>query len=128
MDFDVGDSKMTKEEAVFVLRGRRNQCKEMAEAADMAIEALIQEPSSDAISRQAVLDMDFKRIILTTAKPTEIIVQKIKALPPVAPQPKTGHWIDCSERDPWYRCSECGERVWGGYHKYCPNCGARMER
>ena len=42
-------------------------------------------------------------------------------------KPKTGRWIDCCERDPWYKCSECGERVCGGYHKCCPNCGAKME-
>ena len=61
---------------------------------DMAIEALEQEPekrteertethSCDYISRQAVLDIDFKRIILTTAKPAETIEQKVKALPSV---------------------------------------------
>lgn len=136
MDFDVGDNKMTKEEAVFVLRSRRNQCKEMAEAVDMAIEALIQEPRNDAISRQAVLNMDFKRIILTTAKPTEIIVQKIKDLPSVQPQQKTGHWeykrtrIAGKELLAGAYCSECKEEC-TVYHSeifnYCPNCGAKME-
>lgn len=40
---------------------------------------------------------------------------------------KTGHWIDCAEREPWYKCSECEEKIFGSYYKYCPNCGAKME-
>lgn len=42
-------------------------------------------------------------------------------------EPKPGHWIDCGERDPIYRCSECKERIFGSYRKFCPNCGAKME-
>ena len=45
-----------------------------------------QEPSGDAISRQAVLDIDFYRIIHTTANPSEMIRQKIEQLPSVNPQ------------------------------------------
>ena len=44
----------------------------------------------------------------------------------VEQEQKTGHWIDEAEKELWYRCSECRERVWGGHHKYCPNCGAKM--
>lgn len=40
---------------------------------------------------------------------------------------KTRHWIDCAEREPWYKCSECEEKILGSYYKYCPNCGAKME-
>lgn len=36
--------------------------------------------------RQAVLDIDFNRIIHTTAKPVEMIKQKVEQLPPVKPQ------------------------------------------
>lgn len=50
----------------------------------------------DLISRQAVLDIDFHKLIFTTAKPAEMIRQKIKQLPPVNPQePKTGHCKEC---------------------------------
>ena len=38
-----------------------------------------------------------------------------------------GHWIDVAERDPWYKCSKCGESVWGSHRRYCPNCGAYMK-
>lgn len=87
-------------------------------------------PCEDAISRQAVLDIDFRRIILTTAKPAEIIEQKIKTLPPVNPQPKTGHWIPLGNYDDFgnessYKCSECGDL--DTYpDNFCPNCGTRM--
>lgn len=39
------------------------------------------------------------------------------------PQPKTGHWEDCSNG---WMCSEC-ERDNCEDTKYCPNCGAKME-
>lgn len=40
---------------------------------------------------------------------------------------KTGHWIDCADKDLWYRCSECGKRMWSGNcYNYCSNCGAKM--
>lgn len=39
---------------------------------------------------------------------------------------KTGHWIYKNNWYSNYECSECG--CLNGYSKYCPNCGARMER
>lgn len=90
----------------------------------------------DAISRQAVLDIDFKRIILTTAKPAEMIEQKVKALPLVPPQQKYGKWKVVSDGygDNAYicECSECKDTVWvykdaDRKWKYCPSCGAKMQ-
>lgn len=61
--------------------------------------------------------------------------QSTKDLPPVNPQPKTGHWIekDGFDGDTYYDCSECGESwitiegtPWDNEFKYCPNCGANM--
>ena len=43
------------------------------------------------------------------------------------PAEKTGKWKDCGEKEPWYRCSECNEKVWGAHKNYCPNCGAKMK-
>ena len=58
---------------------------------DMAIKALEQEPCEDAISREDAL-------MALTGEWTEItdeiihrFIKRIKALPPVTPQPKTGH-------------------------------------
>lgn len=80
--------------------------------------ALEQEPCEDCISRQAVLDLvnsDWKYEGLETA---------IGDLPPVTPQPKTGHWIPRNSFLLQYECSECGCQ--SEKYKYCPNCGRRM--
>lgn len=47
-------------------------------------------------------------------------------------EPKTGHWKRISmdkyvqHAMAYYRCSECGEDIIGE-HRYCPNCGAKMQ-
>lgn len=46
------------------------------------------------------------------------------------PEPvKRGKWIE--EPNCWYRCSLCGEHYPSTrgymYHKFCPNCGAKMD-
>ena len=46
---------------------------------------------------------------------------------------KMGHWIvDRDDNRTWDRgrfiCSECGEWQTYGKTKYCPECGAKMER
>ena len=58
------------------------------------LEEIEQEPCSEAISRQAVLDC----LTATGLKKYDYILNarnKIKALPPVTPQLKTGHCKDC---------------------------------
>ena len=95
---------------------------------------LIVEPCEDCISRQAVLDINEH---YHGQMPNHInyeIWKEIKALPSVQPQPKTGRWI--ADVDRWgdiatsvngYKCSECN--TFEAYKdKYCPNCGAKMER
>lgn len=80
--------------------------------------------SSDCISRQVVLDEMYRR----KANGDAITAGLIKNLPPVNPQPKTGHWIngDCEGGN----CSICGEYYAfypeSGDFNYCPNCGAKM--
>lgn len=111
---------------------------------DLAIRALPsvnpQEPCEDAISRQAALDAfglfektrkyggdysGYDTMLLYE------IQQTLEDLPPVNPQPKTGHWIkdDITERSKSeykHKCDRCG-----AYHRamydYCPSCGTRME-
>ena len=86
----------------------------------------------DAISRQAVLNLinaDWKY---------EGLEEDVSSLPPVNPQPKTGHWIKysiprCEEQH--YQCTSCKYYInfgqWGELYtkefKYCPNCGAKMK-
>jgi PHP family Zn ribbon phosphoesterase len=47
-------------------------------------------------------------------------------------EPKMGHWIDIMVGDmPAQACDQCNTfyplAYTGGGHKYCPNCGAKME-
>ena len=99
----------------------------------------------DAISRKALLDdlygrdytkfthRDFVALVQyqDTVQPKQIVINgdmsanNTKEM--IQIRQKTGHWIDCYEREPWYRCSECKERIFGSYRKFCPNCGAKIE-
>lgn len=85
--------------------------------------------SEDAISRQAVLSIDFNRIIHATTLPSENIKRAINDLPSVSTE-KTGRWIYDRTSD-WegyckYECSECGMGSDVDY-AYCMRCGAKME-
>lgn len=62
----------------------------------------------------------------------------VKALPPVTPTPKTGHWIRIAGGSfiDDYRCDCCNQQpsikkvdlTWGwDFTDYCPNCGAKMK-
>lgn len=93
----------------------------------MAIKALKQEPCEDAISRQEALGC-------CRNEWEEEVEMRLKSLPPVNPQPKTGHWINVNEGKwntiPAYKCSACGAnadlRDWSGESPFCPWCGAKM--
>lgn len=130
---------MTREESI-----TKEEClafyKELTNLADarfvpyyeMAIEALEQESCVDAISRQAVLDLQY-RIDDSAALSTRDVVnvEDIEDLPSVKPQEPTGHWIDIMVGDmPAQACDRCNTfyplAYTGGGHKYCPNCGANM--
>ena len=59
------------------------------------------------------------------------IIGVLEELPTIdVPDRKFGEWM--AEPNCWYRCSNCGQHYPSirGYmdYKYCPNCGARMER
>ena len=139
---------MTDKEAIYILQGIHRINRKMDEAVDMAIKALNQEPCDDATSRQAVIDMCKKEIDHISKNwqnyhsPSEAksgfayIATNIYDLPPVNPQPKSGHWIGIDEEPHEdYECDRCGYVV-STYtaniephteYKYCPNCGAKME-
>ena len=92
------------------------------------------EPSGDLISREAVLDLA-KKGVLVSNRNYESVCKAITELPPVKPQePKTGHWIEENhdEYEIWI-CSECGayteldmSEEYGCGWKFCPMCGAKM--
>lgn len=59
-------------------------------------------------------------------------IESIKIIPAADVQPvKHGRWIDKNPQDkydPRYICSVCGSVEFPlSRHKYCPNCGARMD-
>ena len=105
----------------------------------LEIKALEQQPCDDVIRREDAINL-----VHDLAQPcddsydwdisADDMIDGIKDLPSVTPQQKIGKWID----DGWYaeghsehayRCSKCDKNYIGyvGEHKYCPNCGAKME-
>ena len=116
----------------------------MNNALKMAIHALQQEPCGDAISRQAVLNMQYRIDDSATLSTRDVVnVDDIENLPSVNPQePKIGQWIQTNEffinQDGQFIykfiCSECkslsyfrksNKKAIGA--NVCPNCGARMQ-
>lgn len=102
----------------------------------LILELLKQEPCEKTISRQAVLDLvvenhtELNGVNVVMYSP---LCKDIKQLPPVNPQPKTGHWIReliRNERVGFSAkmiCSICGnDNKHDEYMNYCPNCGAKM--
>ena len=92
--------------------------------------ALEQEPCTDAISRQAVLEIirDFE---YKNSHEEMLINSRIKQLPFVTPAEKVGRLVDTGDGHS-VECSECGKWFFHGYLakieiKYCPNCGAKMQ-
>ncbi len=75
---------------------RNDMNKTTIDACRGAIELLEQEPCEDCISRQYLLD----NCIVDKATMPYVPISKIENAPPVNPQPKTEHWIPCSERPP----------------------------
>ena len=97
---------------------------EQKEYIRMSIEALERKSCEDAISRQAVLD-EIENYSCLDKKDIKTI---IKALPPVTPQPKTGHWVFVDKAKEHAHCSECDygnvDLLDGRPHNYCPQCGS----
>lgn len=131
---------MSREEAIKLLRKLRktiDRNNAYGEAEEMAIQALEQEPCEDAIRRQAVLDEAFEVDTKEYGRIDVVGVDAIDALPPVTPQPKTGHWVAIDEEphEVW-ECDHCGFEIDGSgcidpydyldTYKFCPNCGAKM--
>ena len=96
-----------------------------------------QEPCDDAISRQEVLNILFyKSDNNSEVRLSKELRDRIKNLPSVKPQSKTGHWFvdERPQSDREIICSNCEQPIFR-YHKldfdyrpkYCPNCGAKME-
>ena len=141
---------MTKEEAINVLNDydinfERNTAEEVAEAHEMAIKALEEQPSEDYISRKLMHDMGATCIAARNKDGDLVALGALDILPSATPQPKTGqpktgHWIGHREHCEklgvmssglavYEWCSNCGHgidiRDWYRIsHNYCPECGS----
>ena len=111
-----------------------------AEALEMAIKALEQEPYEDCISRAWLKEAIHNFYYGLKHTPTEEDIQAyIDAAPSVTPQPKTGRWewvqYDGNPNIGNWHCSECRtiiphmpeETDNTPIYKWCPMCGAKME-
>lgn len=90
-----------------------------------------QEPCSDAVSRQYLLD----NCVVDKVTMPYVPINRIENAPSVKPQDQTGHWIEKEDfnMDTYYDCSECGESFClidgtptDNLYNFCPNCGAKM--
>ena len=141
------------QEGVFVGKGFEGKWKadtplykvyeDMRDACDMAIKALEQVSCENAISRQATIEAfqmfrgyESNR---TNAEWVDRIETVVKKLPPINPQPKTGHWVEGQSDNPNIHnilCSRCIEGYPSKGHansqytrekfQWCPKCGAKM--
>ena len=84
----------------------------------------------DAVSR-AIVQEEITKSIELRENPYQLWY-RIRALPSVTPQQRTGRWSKVSmdkyiqHATYYYECSECGDQHIGQVN-YCPNCGAKME-
>ena len=139
---------MTREEAIELIESARKTMylpkskeyiSDFGYALEMAIKALEQsnynsiksELNGDMISRQAVCKIidDIRDCI--SVEGYWAFLERLKKLPPVTPQSKSGEWI-VHEKPHGIRYLECPYcNIW--YlnehlirNSFCPNCGARM--
>ena len=111
------------------------------------ISKILEQECEDAVSRQAVLDIvKFEENWLFDAKSnnadTDIAFSGIRTqvakLLPVTPARKKGKWINrssvsgCGIRYVASECSCCNKKTFFDcdqlVYRYCPNCGAKMEK
>lgn len=78
-----------------------------------------------AISLETVIEWLKAKDIIKLSSQEEIARKELKQLLSVNPQP-TGHWITEDRLHP--KCDQCGWEYGSSMTKFCPNCGAKMER
>lgn len=107
---------MTREEAIEVIKDIYNYTKwdtyTTDEARTMAIKALEQKPSDDAISRQEVFDLiNDQKDVFYSEGDRSLFESYVSELSPVTQQSKIGRWILIDKELSRYKCSECGEII-----------------
>lgn len=117
---------MTNEEAIYYLKSSGMSDEQIK----LVIDAFTCE---DCISRRAVEKITWEEPSYTDAlNALTEVREKVRALPPVTPQQNMGRWIDIMVGDmPAQACDRCNTfyplSYTGGGHRYCPNCGVKME-
>lgn len=122
------------------------ECREMAQALDIAIGALESESVGDCINRQALkqamyheafeVDSDMQKWDGGCWIRYKLFEKIVDIMPSVQPEQKTGRWEIIGEevgalniKYPIKKCSECG---WTHSlfipENACPNCGAKMSK
>lgn len=102
---------------------------EQKEYIRMSIEALERESCNDAISRKEV-HRQINKWVASGESENDLgsLHNRIRALPPVTLQLKTGHWVFVDKAKEHAHCSECDygnvDLLDGRPHNYCPNCGS----
>lgn len=109
---------------------------EEIEALNMGIEALLQEPCEDAVSRQALIDLAEKGVLVSNGN-LKSVTKAINGLPSVIPIRPKGAWVGIDEEphETW-ECNHCGFVIdcsgcdvpteHRDAFKFCPNCGLDM--
>lgn len=88
-------------------------------------------PTQDCISRQAVLDLADKGILVGNHN-YKSVCNAINDLPSVTPTERTGHWITLDYQKGKFECSECHTQgyvdtcMYKPIWEFCPRCGADM--
>ena len=99
------------------------------------IQALIQEPCDDAISRKAVLDLAEWFYINQQHFIVANLIDEVENMPSVTPQQRTGRWERMSDLpndvDDRFECSRCGNVVHHRsvmdlrtFSRWCGRCGS----
>ena len=128
---------MNKEEAIICLQGLLenpliNKGSYLAQAIEMAIQALSQEPCEDAIDRaEAMTEIMMSKSITAFDRDlwirTKDAVHILRELPSVTQ--KSGKWKQILPAGV-YECNICGQNVMTQdivAYKHCHGCGAKME-
>jgi DNA-directed RNA polymerase subunit RPC12/RpoP len=127
---------MTINKAIDIIKCLAWHTRPSEEDVEQVIKALEQQPCEDAISRQEAIKYlntnmawyDEDGEIADSDEKLKAITDLVNGVPPVIPQPKTGHWINIDETHS--KCDRCGAvfeiASENGEANYCPNCGAKM--
>lgn len=83
-----------------------------------------QQEAGDYVSREEVMKILHTMYAVDRLEELKIMQQKVRELPSVTSELKTGKWID-DNKYCWI-CSNCNEKELS-CTRFCPNCGAQME-